>query len=216
MNSLSFVPFFTSSGKVRQMRALNHKHTIAGIFATFLLTSSGSLFHARGDILVSKHIDYSRLAGTWYEIARLPNKREEGLVNITTTFNLVGSDKIEIVNRGYQGSGRGKPVTFRLTARLPDPHEPASLTVRYCGIFRFTYNVLELDTAGYQYAMVSGDSRNDLWLFSRTPVMDEDVYERLVNSAKADGYDVSKLIRCPQEHPSLAAKARTGSSSAAF
>lgn len=198
------------------MKTMSHKHTVAGVFAMLFIATSGPFSRARCGILASGDIDYARLAGTWYEIARLPNRREEGLVNITTTFKLVGRDKIEVVNRGYKASNRRKPVTYTLTARLPEPDEPASLTVRYCGIFRFTYNVIELDTVGYQYAMISGDSPDDLWLFSRTPVMEEKVLDELVSSAKKDGFAVTELIRCPQNSPPLAATPETEPSTTSF
>jgi lipocalin len=191
------------------MKTSSHKRTTTSVFVMLLLFSSGPLSRSRGDILASKDIDFRRLAGTWYEIARLPNKREEGLVNITTTFRLLGRDRIEVINRGHKESPDGEAVTLKLTARLPQPHEPASLTVRYCGFFRFTYNVLELDTAEYQYAMISGNTREDLWLFSRTPAMDDAVVDKLVSAARADGYDVSELIWCPQDHAPLAAKPLT-------
>jgi len=41
-------------------------------------------------------------AGTWYEIARLPNSFEEGLKCVTATYSLKDNGKIEVLNKGFE------------------------------------------------------------------------------------------------------------------
>jgi apolipoprotein D and lipocalin family protein len=56
------------------------------------------------------------------------------------------------------------------------------------------YQIIEL-APDYSYALVGDPSRKYLWLLSRTPRMDEGVYERLTEAARSQGFDVSRLIR---------------------
>ena len=49
--------------------------------------------------------------------------------------------------------------------------------------------------SNYQTTMVGEPSRRYLWLLSRTPQMDDAVYQAYLQQAQAQGYDLSALIR---------------------
>jgi apolipoprotein D and lipocalin family protein len=50
--------------------------------------------------------------------------------------------------------------------------------------------------------MVTGDpSRQTLWIYARTPALDEETYRTLVAHAAAQGYDTTRLVRTPQTPP---------------
>ena len=66
--------------------------------------------------------------------------------------------------------------------------------LRWVPFSKGDYWVLRVDE-NYQVALVGGPSHRYLWLLSRTPDMDEAVIEDYLNTAKAQGYDLSKLIR---------------------
>ena len=46
--------------------------------------------------------------------------------------------------------------------------------------------------------MVGHPSREYLWILSRTPQMDERTYEAILDRLRAQGYDLSLLLRTPQ------------------
>ncbi|KAF1855035.1 hypothetical protein Lal_00040500 [Lupinus albus] len=56
------------------------------------------------------------------------------------------------------------------------------------------YWVLYVD-ADYQVAIVGNANRTSLWILSRKSHLDEKIYNDLVEKAKEQGYDVSKLTR---------------------
>ena len=62
---------------------------------------------------------------------------------------------------------------------------------------RGDYWVLALDPE-YRWALVGHPDRKYLWVLSRTRSMDDAVYAGIVEQAKAQGYDVSKLRRTLQ------------------
>jgi apolipoprotein D and lipocalin family protein len=53
--------------------------------------------------------------------------------------------------------------------------------------------VIELD-ADYRYTLVCGPNRGYLWILSRTPTLDAATRDRLVQTAKNNGFDTDKLI----------------------
>ncbi|XP_052136170.1 temperature-induced lipocalin-1-like [Oryza glaberrima] len=62
------------------------------------------------------------------------------------------------------------------------------------------YWVLHVDDA-YSYALVGQPSLNYLWILCRQPHMDEEVYNQLVERAKEEGHDVSKLKKTAHPDP---------------
>ncbi|WP_165006895.1 lipocalin family protein [Neisseria yangbaofengii] len=64
-------------------------------------------------------------------------------------------------------------------------------------IARSSYWVLRLDD-NYQTALVGTPNRKYLWVLSRTPKPDEAALQSYIETAKQQGYDVSKLVRSVQ------------------
>jgi apolipoprotein D and lipocalin family protein len=144
-------------------------------------------------------LDVERYMGKWYEIARFPHSFEEGLVGVTATYTLQENGSIKVVNQGYKETLDGKKVSRTARARLPDLNHPGRLKVYFFLFFGADYFVLDLDQKNYHYALVGSSSDKYLWILSRTPRMDEQVYSKLVEKADSLGYDVSKLIKVWQK-----------------
>ncbi|MDB2319593.1 lipocalin family protein, partial [Porticoccaceae bacterium] len=66
------------------------------------------------------------------------------------------------------------------------------------GPFFGSYIVFDLDTENYQYAFVSGNSTDYLWLLARTPEVSDKVMGRFIAQAEALGFDSQKLIYVTQ------------------
>jgi len=50
----------------------------------------------------------------------------------------------------------------------------------------------------YTYALVGDPAREYLWILSRSPQMDDATYNRLVEEARMEGFDVSRLRKTRQ------------------
>lgn len=145
-----------------------------------------------------KELDLKRYLGTWYEIARFPHSFEKGLVGVTANYSMRPDGKIRVINQGYLGSLDGELSRAEGKAKIPNPKEPARLKVAFFWIFYAEYNVLELGE-NYDYALIGSSSENYLWILSRSPQMDEKLYQSLVEKARMRGYSVEKLERVPQK-----------------
>ncbi|MCS6039584.1 lipocalin family protein [Klebsiella pneumoniae subsp. pneumoniae] len=112
--------------------------------------------------------DASRYLGKWYEVARLENRFERGLEQVTATYGARSDGGISVVNRGYDpvkkrwNESDGESLFHRR------PHHRGAEGVVLPEPFYGGYNVIRLDD-DYQYALVSGPNRDYLWILSRTP-----------------------------------------------
>ena len=160
--------------------------------------------------------DGDRYMGKWYEIARLDHSFERNLSNVSAMYTAKENGEISVLNRGYnEKSGDWKQIEGR--ARFIEDESIGSLKVSFFGPFYGGYHVVELDRTGYSYAMVAGPSLSYLWILSRTTLMDEAIYSRLVGRAAALGFDTTKLIRVkhdrtaniflPEEETKMSSKA---------
>ena len=143
-------------------------------------------------------VDLTRYMGTWYEIARYTQSFEKGLVAVTATYSVLPDGKVRVLNQGHQKTINGKLKTAIGKARVVDTSTNAKLKVTFFWPFSGDYWVIDLGS-NYEYAVVGHPSRKYLWVLSRTPVMNESVYNGILDRIKAQGYDVSKLEKIPQK-----------------
>ena len=173
------------------------------LFLHMVFLFTGNILNVYPQMNTVKEVDLRRYAGTWYEIARLPNSFEKGLVGVTATYTLRDDGKITVVNQGYRGSVDGRRQRVKGKAKVPDPGEQGRLKVSFFLWFYADYLILDLDAENYQYALVGGGNTNYLWILSRTPQMEEEVYTSLVDKARHLGFEVEKLEQIPQPPRSL-------------
>lgn len=167
----------------------------------FLFFVISSFLFCRGqsiDKSVVKDFDISRYLGKWYEIARYDHFFERGLVGVTADYSLRSDGKIKVVNVGYKDSLAGKKSVATGKAKIPDISVPSKLKVSFFWIFYSDYLVLELDS-DYKWVVVGSSSDSFLWILSRTPQMEDSLYNHILEKIEGRGYDVSKLLKVKQK-----------------
>ena len=143
-------------------------------------------------------MDLSRYAGQWYEIAHLPvSFQRQCAGDITATYALRADGRIGV--RNACRTHEGKPAVAEGVARTVDGH-PGRLQVRFVPdwlawvpLVWADYWVIALDP-DYQWAMVGDPGRDYLWILSREPSMDGELFARLKAGAEAMGYDLAPLV----------------------
>ena len=60
------------------------------------------------------------------------------------------------------------------------------------------YQIIALGS-DYDHAVVGTPDRAYLWVLSRAPRMDADLYRRLLQGAKGQGFDVAKVVETRQQ-----------------
>lgn len=168
-----------------------------GLAVLILLSCSKMNKMENIDTSTVESVDLNRYLGTWYEIARFPHSFEKGLVGVTANYSFRKDGKIRVLNQGYKGTLDGKFSQAEGKAKVPDPKNTSRLKVSFFLFFYGDYYVLELDE-DYQWAMIGSSSPNYFWILSRTPQMDPEVYQMLLDNAEKRGYDLAPLIEVDQ------------------
>jgi apolipoprotein D and lipocalin family protein len=176
---------------------------IAGCLVTL---SAIGLAHAQGKrpLRVVPEVDLARYAGQWYEIARFPNRFQKRCAGeVTAQYTLQPSGKISVLNRCRLENGG--QIQAEGVARVVGKGQPNSiLKVRFAPAFLSfipqvwgDYQIIAL-SPDYTHALVGDPTREYLWILSRSPQMDDATYNRLVEEARAQGFDVSRLQKTRQ------------------
>lgn len=140
------------------------------------------------------NLDLKRYLGNWYEIGRLPMKSERNLDNITAIYNLKRNGKIEVINSGYK---KDKKKSIRGVAWVPDKKCSGSLLVSFFKPFKSRYNVIMIEK-NYRYAVVMGNTKDNLWILSRTPKLDQEVYDSIIDFLDKNSFNTNKIINAKQ------------------
>ena len=170
-----------------------------------MLTAIG-LAIARGKrpLRVVPEVDLVRYAGRWYEIARFPNRFQKRCAGeVTAEYTLLPSGKISVLNRCRLENGG--QIQAEGVARVAGKGQPNSiLKVRFAPEFLSfipqvwgDYQIIAL-SPDYTLAVVGDPGRKYLWILSRSPRMDDPTYNRLVEEARAQGFEVSRLVKTRQ------------------
>lgn len=139
------------------------------------------------------YVDLSRYQGTWYEIARYPNRFQHGCRDSRATYTLLNDGKVAVLNECYDEKS-GKLRKAKGTARVIDKKTNAKLKVSFFWPFSGDYWIIDLGK-NYEYAVVGHPTRKYLWVLSRKNRMEEDLFQIIAGRLKIQGYDPDRLIR---------------------
>lgn len=173
---------------------------MAGILGALLLAAPGCVRGMKTGlppVTTVPKVDLARYMGTWHEIGRYPNRFQKGCAASWAEYRLSPDGKrVEVVNRCAAEGAGGKTRSVRGTARVADPASNAKLEVTFFWPFRGDYWILALGPE-YEYAVVGTPDRKYLWFLARTPSVSPEVYGILVEEAKRQGFDPSRIAGSP-------------------
>ncbi len=165
----------------------------AGASAQTPVPTSASVTVATG-----ASIDVPRYMGTWYEVAKFPNRFQKKCArNTQATYSLQADGAVRVANRCTMSDGVMNEAIG--AARQIGPPTSPKLEVRFAPAWLSflpwvwgNYWVIDLD-ANYQWVAVSEPGREFLWILSRTPQMEPAAYQALVLRLAEKGFDIGKL-----------------------
>ncbi len=141
-------------------------------------------------------VDLERYAGTWYEIARYPNRFQRDCAgDVTALYEVKPDGSVRVTNSCAEADGSTKSA--RASAKVVDRETNAKLKVTFFWPFSGDYWIINLGP-NYEYAVVGEPGRDYLWILSRTPQMDEATYNVLLERIARQGYDPSRLVKTAQ------------------
>lgn len=148
-------------------------------------------------------VDIQRYAGTWHEIARLPNHFQKANERATASYTVQPDGSVRVVNTATKPDGTSHQAIGRAWV-VPDTGN-ARLRVKFEGLASLVpankdgnYWIIALDEPRYRYAMVGTPDRKFLWILSRDPNLPAPVTRQLVAQAQALGFPTDELLWDPK------------------
>lgn len=175
----------------------------AGVLAKDAPAGSGAE-PARDELKPIPALDVPRYMGTWFEIAKFPNRFQRKCASDTrAVYSLQSDGKVKVVNRckteggeTIEAVGLSRQVGLATSPKLEVRFAPAWLS--FLPFVWGDYWVIDLD-ASYQLVAVSEPERNYLWILARTPHVNPKDYQALLGRLSKMGFDLSKLELTQQD-----------------
>lgn len=136
-----------------------------------------------------QRVDVERYMGKWYEIASFPQSFQKGCSCTVAEYSLNENGTVKVDN-SCNAEGKRKQSIGK--AKIVDKETNAKLKVTFFWPFWGKYWIIDL-ADDYGYAVVGHPNRKYLWILSRKPKMDKELYDKIVARASAKGFDVSML-----------------------
>jgi apolipoprotein D and lipocalin family protein len=172
--------------------------TVIGLLLGLGIASAASADTGRlPEVRTVDRVDLQRYLGTWYEIASFPQRFQKGCTATTATYSLKPNGEINVLNSCRKGSLQGEEDSSQGRARVTDKNSNAKLEVSFFWPFWGDYWIIDLGP-NYEYAVVGHPSRDYLWILSRTPKMDPELYSRILERVRSQHFDTSRLVPTPQ------------------
>ena len=144
-------------------------------------------------------VDLGRYQGRWYEIARFPNRFEEGCEGVTAEYTLNDDGTVRVLNTCRQGAVDGPVETAEgvATSASPDNDKLLVTFVPWLPFARGDYWILDLDE-DYQVVVVGAPSGSTGWILARTPALTDAQKTRALSVLTENGYDTGLLYYTQQ------------------
>ena len=143
-------------------------------------------------------VNLDRYAGDWFEVARFPNRFQDKCTGeVRATYARRPDGRIDVTNRCRTADGLDDAKGI---ARVVDSKTFAKLKVRFAPAFLSwlpavwgDYWIIGL-ADDYGWAVVGSPDRKYLWILSRKPALDQGSHQAALAAARANGFDVSRLV----------------------
>ncbi len=134
-------------------------------------------------------VDLKKYSGTWYEIASFPQRFQKGCECTNVKYTPTDKDYIIVENRCIRN---GKESYIKGKAFVDENSGNAKLKVQFFWPFKGKYWIIDL-ADDYSYAVISHPNRKYLWILSRKPELEDEIYNSILTRLKEKGFDLSDL-----------------------
>lgn len=160
----------------------------------FLINGCSSL----PPIKTVNHVDLQRFMGDWYVIACIPTIIEKDIYNAVESYQLNRDGTIQTTFTFKKGSFDGKPKKYQPKGFVVPNTGNALWGMQFIWPIKSEFRIVELDD-DYQNTIIARNARDYVWLMSRKPKISDEQYDRYVSKISEMGYDVTKLVKIPQD-----------------
>jgi len=140
------------------------------------------------------YVDLKKYLGTWFEIAAFPQPFEKAGSCTSATYGLNTDGSVIVKNRTIKNN---KLKVTEGKAFVTDRGTNSKLAVQFSWPCKSKYWIIDL-AKDYSYAVVGHPNRKFLWIMSRRPTLDDQIYNQLLVRAANKGFDIRRLAKTEQ------------------
>jgi apolipoprotein D and lipocalin family protein len=171
---------------------INYLQTLSKIVIVSLFFSIFTTTSMSQKLQTVPYVDLKKYVGKWYEIASFPQRFQKGCNCTTAEYTLTDKGFVIVENRCNKDSINGKQSYIKGKAFIVENSGNAKLKVQFFWPFKGKYWIIDL-ADDYSYAVVGHPNKKYLWILSRTPMMNEIIYQQIISRVKEKGFDISKI-----------------------
>jgi len=145
----------------------------------------------------AKDVDLSRFMGDWYVIANIPTFIEKGAHNAIESYAMNEDGTIATTFRFNQDSFEGELKQYNPTGYVSE-NINSEWGMQFIWPFKAEYIIAYLSN-DYKHTIIARSARDYLWIMSRSPVIDEHLYQSLVQRCVDMGYQRELIKKIPQQ-----------------
>ncbi len=143
-------------------------------------------------------VDLKRYMGDWYVIASIPTFIEKGAHNPMESYRLDPDGTIAVTFTFRDGAFDGPPKKYTPRGFVRNDPSNAIWGMQFIWPIKADFRITHL-AEDYSQTIISRERRDYVWIMARNPVIPETEYQALLKIAAAQGYDMSKLQKAPQQ-----------------
>ncbi len=149
------------------------------------------------EITAVETLDLDRYLGKWHEIARFPNRFEEGCEGVTAEYAMRDDGKVSVLNTCREGGPSGPANSAEGEAWVVEGGKLKVTFVPWLPFARGDYWVLWIDEA-YSVVAIGNPSGKTGWILARSPKISKEQRAAAEAALTKNGYDASKLYNVAQ------------------
>lgn len=149
-------------------------------------------------IYTEPKVDLPRYMGDWYVIANIPTFIEKNAFNAIENYKLNPDGTIATTFTFNEGALDGPAKKYQPTGYVYDKESNAYWGMQFLWPFKGEFRIVYVDP-NYQFTIIGRTKRDYLWIMARTSKIDNLELEKMINIAKEQGYDASKIRMIPHK-----------------
>ena len=140
----------------------------------------------------TQKIEVGRIAGRWYEVARLPNKIQKDCQGGTSDWSRTATG-YSVIQTCHRRTLAAPPTQWKAQARISDPSTNGRIRLSYFGgVLNVEYWVLE-SRADQGWLLLGTPNGRHLWLMAQKPILTAAARTQAISRIRQLGYDVAAL-----------------------
>lgn len=174
---------------------------ISSLLSCLVLNSCSTQSHIvpNTNELKAHPVDFEKMTGRWYEIARTPYVREDAWVFVSTDISRTNKEGTYKMYHLASKVRKKKVKNIRRKSWLKQDlkHSGNFDIINILGA-RTSFRVIYVDPA-YQYALLTTASQKAIWILARNQYITQEAYQHLSEKVRLLGFDKDLLEITQQE-----------------